>query len=221
MLHAHAASGKPVSRCMSQAKLVVATVLALELLLVATAVADGPVALSGCPEACGNVSVPYPFGFRQGCFRKGFNLTCDETRRPSKLLLGDGVEVDAISLADGTVHVQTKVVAFRPLSTNSVVGARRSIDYNYSWYGGLPERRAARGVHRAQRLCGHRMELHRLLHRSQRWGSRVCQHMLHAVQRENPGRLVHGRRLLLADGLELRRREVGGGWARVEGRRLA
>ena len=95
MLHAHAASGKPVSRCMSQVKLVLATVLALELLLVATAVADGPVALSGCPEACGNVSVPYPFGFRQGCFRKGFNLTCDETRRPSKLLLGDGVEVDA------------------------------------------------------------------------------------------------------------------------------
>ncbi|XP_037474786.1 wall-associated receptor kinase-like 8 [Triticum dicoccoides] len=123
---------------MSQAKLIVATVTALQLLM-ATAVAAVQVALPGCPQACGNVTVPYPFGFRRGCFRKGFNLTCDETRRPPRLLLGDGVEVDAISLADGTVHVQTKVVAFRPLYTNGAVGARRSIDHNYSWYGGLPE----------------------------------------------------------------------------------
>ncbi|XP_044326507.1 wall-associated receptor kinase-like 8 isoform X2 [Triticum aestivum] len=123
---------------MSQAKLILATVTALQLLM-ATAVAAVQVALPGCPQACGNVTVPYPFGFRRGCFRKGFNLTCDETRHPPKLLLGDGVEVDAISLADGTVHVQTKVVAFRPLYTNGAVGARRSIDYNYSWYGGLPE----------------------------------------------------------------------------------
>ncbi|XBJ05219.1 hypothetical protein VPH35_024043 [Triticum aestivum] len=123
---------------MSQAKLIVATVTALQLLM-ATAVAAVQVALPGCPQACGNVTVPYPFGFRRGCFRKGFNLTCDETRRPPRLLLGDGVEVDAISLADGTVHVQTKVVAFRPLYTNGAVGARRSIDHNYSWYCGLPE----------------------------------------------------------------------------------
>ncbi|XP_037487602.1 wall-associated receptor kinase-like 8 isoform X2 [Triticum dicoccoides] len=123
---------------MSQAKLILATVTALQLLM-ATAVAAVQVALPGCPQACGNVTVPYPFGFRRGCFRKGFNLTCDETRHPPKLLLGDSVEVDAISLADGTVHVQTKVVAFRPLYTNGAVGARRSIGYNYSWYGGLPE----------------------------------------------------------------------------------
>ena len=123
---------------MSQAKLIVATVTALQLLM-ATAVAAVQVALPGCPQACGNVTVPYPFGFRQGCFHKGFNLTCNETAHQPKLFLHDDVEVDAISLADGTVHVQTKVVAFRPLYTNGAVGARRSIDHNYSWYGGLPE----------------------------------------------------------------------------------
>ncbi|KAF7012619.1 hypothetical protein CFC21_026794 [Triticum aestivum] len=82
--------------------------MALELLV--PTVAAVPVALPGCPEACGSVTVPYPFGFRPGCFHKGFNLTCDETRHPPKLFLSDDVEVDAISLANSTVRVQSKMV---------------------------------------------------------------------------------------------------------------
>jgi hypothetical protein len=83
------------------------------------------VALHGCPEACGSVTVPYPFGFRQGCFHAGFNLSCDETHHPPKLFLGDGVEVDDISLAGGTVRVQSKIVTF-PWSDPSGL-----------WHGGL------------------------------------------------------------------------------------
>ncbi|XP_044968214.1 wall-associated receptor kinase-like 8 [Hordeum vulgare subsp. vulgare] len=95
-----------------QAKLLLPILLvqmALQLLVAKVATA-GPVALPGCLEACGNVTVPYPFGFRQGCFHKGFKLTCDETRHPPKLLLSDGVEVDAISLSGGKVRVQSMIV---------------------------------------------------------------------------------------------------------------
>ncbi|VAH53080.1 unnamed protein product [Triticum turgidum subsp. durum] len=70
-----------------------------------------PIALPGCPEACGSIAVPYPFGFRQGCFRTGFNLTCDETRQPPKLLVGDGAEVVDISLTDGTLRIHSKMVS--------------------------------------------------------------------------------------------------------------
>ncbi|KQJ84995.1 hypothetical protein BRADI_5g24180v3 [Brachypodium distachyon] len=99
-------------------------VAALELSLIVTILA-APVALPGCPEACGNITVPYPFGIRQGCSRPGFNLTCDETRHPPKLFLGHGVEVDAISLADGTMRVQSKIV---------IVTTR---DFNGSWSSGI------------------------------------------------------------------------------------
>ncbi|CAO2208287.1 unnamed protein product [Urochloa humidicola] len=60
----------------------------------------------GCPTTCGNVSVPYPFGIRDGCFLHGFNLTCDQTRRPPRLLLGDdgALEVVEISLVNATVR---------------------------------------------------------------------------------------------------------------------
>lgn len=81
---------------------------ALTLQFVASATA-GPIALPGCPENCGGVQVPYPFGIGRGCFHEGFNLTCDEAQHPAKLLLGDGVEVLDISLPDRTVRFQTKI----------------------------------------------------------------------------------------------------------------
>jgi len=51
----------------SEAKI---SVLAFRLFILTTAVAAAaPVALPGCPETCGNITVPYPFGTRPGCFR--------------------------------------------------------------------------------------------------------------------------------------------------------
>ncbi|CAL5025048.1 unnamed protein product [Urochloa decumbens] len=107
-------------------------VLALQLFILATAAAAAPVALPGCPETCGNITVPYPFGTRPGCFCEGFNLTCDETpgRRP-KLLVGDGVEVVGISLPEGTVRVHTKMLGVWP-STYAT-----PLQFNGSWSVGL------------------------------------------------------------------------------------
>ncbi|CAO2205983.1 unnamed protein product [Urochloa humidicola] len=82
----------------------------------------------GCPTTCGNVSVPYPFGVRDGCFLDGFNLTCDQTRRPPRLLLGDdgALEVVEISLVNSTV---------RAIDTAGAV----KINYNYGFEGPAPD----------------------------------------------------------------------------------
>ncbi|KAL6906244.1 hypothetical protein ACP4OV_003845 [Aristida adscensionis] len=55
---------------------------------VATTATEAPIALPGCPASCGEVSVPYPFGFSPGCYWPGFNLTCDTAHHPPRLLLG-------------------------------------------------------------------------------------------------------------------------------------
>ncbi|CAN6250434.1 unnamed protein product [Urochloa humidicola] len=84
-----------------------ATMGALLVQILVTAVAAGPIALPGCPESCGEIIVPYPFGIGDGCFYESFNLTCDNNE---KLFLGDGVEVLNISLPHGTVHVRSKIL---------------------------------------------------------------------------------------------------------------
>lgn len=43
-----------------------------------------PVTLPGCPDKCGQVSIPYPFGTKDGCFLPGFQITCDDTIDPPR-----------------------------------------------------------------------------------------------------------------------------------------
>lgn len=77
------------------------------------------IALPGCPESCGEIRVPYPFGIGQGCFHHGFNLSCDEEEQhPPRLFLGDGVEVLGISLPDGTVRITSNVLRSDSLEFN-------------------------------------------------------------------------------------------------------
>ncbi|XP_010277641.1 PREDICTED: wall-associated receptor kinase 2-like [Nelumbo nucifera] len=81
-----------------------------------------------CPDKCGNITVPYPFGLGHdpNCYRDGFKLSCNHTFTPPKLLIAsadtiifeatdqDGVykevadrvlEVKEISLLQGQLHV--------------------------------------------------------------------------------------------------------------------
>uniref|UniRef100_A0A0E0M4K3 Protein kinase domain-containing protein n=1 Tax=Oryza punctata TaxID=4537 RepID=A0A0E0M4K3_ORYPU len=79
----------------------VAVALVRQLMWAVVGAGGSPV---GCPDMdrCGDVSVPYPFGIRDGCSLSGFRLTCDATRR---LMLGSTLQVVDISLADSTVRV--------------------------------------------------------------------------------------------------------------------
>nr|BAJ97464.1 predicted protein [Hordeum vulgare subsp. vulgare] len=41
----------------------------------------------GCPDKCGNMSIPFPFGLMPGCFREGFQITCDHSFDPPRAFL--------------------------------------------------------------------------------------------------------------------------------------
>ncbi|KAL9409242.1 hypothetical protein AB3S75_047599 [Citrus x aurantiifolia] len=82
-------------------------VVLLLVLLRASAAAAHAQPEPGCPNRCGDVEIPYPFGTRPGCFlNKYFVITCNETHyNPPKPFLGDSnVEVVNIT-TNGRMNV--------------------------------------------------------------------------------------------------------------------
>jgi hypothetical protein len=75
-------------------------------LQLSAAAATAPIGQPGCNTTCGEVSVPYPFGYGPSrCYWPGLKLTCDTSHHPPRLLLGDGTRVTAIFLGNSTVRV--------------------------------------------------------------------------------------------------------------------
>ncbi|KAK4348520.1 hypothetical protein RND71_031275 [Anisodus tanguticus] len=56
--------------------------------------------LNGCEDHCGNISIPYPFGTREGCYlSETFYINCNTAYSPPKAFLRKGnIEVTEVSL---------------------------------------------------------------------------------------------------------------------------
>ncbi|KAG5553977.1 hypothetical protein RHGRI_011745 [Rhododendron griersonianum] len=65
------------------------------------------IAKPGCPLYCGNITVPYPFGFGESrCYHSWFQLTCDTSSDPPMLFLGDSdSNLDVSSISQTQVRV--------------------------------------------------------------------------------------------------------------------
>ncbi|RZR87843.1 hypothetical protein BHM03_00015307 [Ensete ventricosum] len=77
----------------------------LMLLRATTAVASAPpspnVLLPHCQETCDGLSIPYPFGIDDGCFKEGFEVACEVVNgSATPTAFFGGVGVKDISLLD-------------------------------------------------------------------------------------------------------------------------
>ena len=89
-----------------------------------------PLAKDGCEDHCGNVSIPYPFGTREGCYiNDGFLITCDHTYNPPLAFLREG----NISLTDIWLWGEMRIYAFVANDCYNETGG--SVYKNHPWIG--------------------------------------------------------------------------------------
>ena len=65
------------------------------------------IGLPNCDTICGGVRVPYPFDINPGCYLPGFNLICNTSYDPPRLLIDNNgtLQVIDIFLHDSTMRV--------------------------------------------------------------------------------------------------------------------
>ncbi|CAO2184610.1 unnamed protein product [Urochloa humidicola] len=87
--------------------------------------------LAHCPKSCGGVNFSYPYGIGSGCFRPGFEVTCNRSTRHHKLFLGNTTTEIVQQYPCGSV--EASIVFNIPTRPNGAPGTT----YNISWDGSL------------------------------------------------------------------------------------
>ena len=101
----------------------------LLLLAVAYGLAEGapPMAKHNCPDRCGNVSIPYPFGIGSNCFmHKKYEIVCNGVAAAKAFLPSINMEVLEINISDpynnydDSYYEPGLIRVKMPISSNSI-----------------------------------------------------------------------------------------------------
>ena len=82
--------------------------------IMATTATTFPLALPNCPDSCGNVKIPYPFGTTEGCYLNDtadiddgyYFINCTSNAQGQRQPMKGNVNVTSISIESGEIGIQ-------------------------------------------------------------------------------------------------------------------
>ncbi|XP_020585499.1 wall-associated receptor kinase 3-like [Phalaenopsis equestris] len=72
---------------------------------------SSPITLPGCPETCGNITIPFPFGAKPRCHLPGFQITCKNSSFPKPIIstVSGDLELFSISVSTSNATVLSPI----------------------------------------------------------------------------------------------------------------
>ncbi|KAH6822096.1 hypothetical protein C2S53_000646 [Perilla frutescens var. hirtella] len=96
------------------------SLLHFTILLLAPPSSSGSIAKPGCPDRCGSLPIPYPFGVGSGCsMEQSFGVTCNASTDPPKATLSI-IGSEIIEINPTNIRVKYPNLALSNYSRNSV-----------------------------------------------------------------------------------------------------
>ncbi|XP_074573628.1 wall-associated receptor kinase 1-like [Curcuma longa] len=85
-----------------------------------------------CPNKCGTITVPFPFGLKDKCYRsQEFALSCNESTQPPTLLYDNNFKVNAISSEDVQLEVLQYGEQYNSLIFEYFPSSKEQVIYNW------------------------------------------------------------------------------------------
>jgi Wall-associated receptor kinase galacturonan-binding len=113
-------------------KLMAMILLQVLLILLAQSVESAPNALHGCPDNCGAISIPYPFGIGSNCSMEGFELSCNTTHngKPTPYLFNTDILNISLSLGQARVSSPISSRCYNSTSPSNYTDSWWTVDFD-------------------------------------------------------------------------------------------
>ncbi|XP_041994948.1 wall-associated receptor kinase 4-like, partial [Salvia splendens] len=95
------------------------------------------ISLPGCPDRCGNLSIPFPFGVGSGCsLDPSFNISCDNLANPPKAHLISVKNTELIEIKEFQVRINLAYLVWSCYTQTGIDGLDGGFIVNYDISGG-------------------------------------------------------------------------------------